>query len=212
MRSSRRKSSRRMRAGIRATVTTRATGSHSLRSGEGFDEIVRARLKLDPDDVLTLRAEQDARRDLRAAVCKRHRAMANAKPDSINLQYVAARCVDDDAQREQAFTASVREGAEQRLGGGGDGLHARGARSLERRDGGAQRGTPARAGDDGEIRARHDAPAADVESRRRCAGHGPRAAVGHAALLLVADRRARDCSPASTWRTTTSHAASSMPQ
>jgi hypothetical protein len=71
----------------------------------GFDEIVRARLKLDPEDVLTLRAEQDARKDLRAAVCKRHRALANAHPDSINFQYVAARCVDDDAQREQEFAA-----------------------------------------------------------------------------------------------------------
>jgi hypothetical protein len=55
--------------------------------------------------VLTLRAEQDARRDLRAAVCKRHRALANARPASINLQYVAARCVDDPAQQEQEFAA-----------------------------------------------------------------------------------------------------------
>ena len=73
--------------------------------GEGFDEIVRARLKLDPEDVLALRAEQDARSDLRAAVCKRHRALANARPDSINLQYVAARCVDNPAQQEQEITA-----------------------------------------------------------------------------------------------------------
>jgi hypothetical protein len=69
--------------------------------GEGFEEIVHARLKLDPEDVLALRAEQDARSDLRAAVCKRHRALANARPDSVNLQYVAARCVDNPAQREQ---------------------------------------------------------------------------------------------------------------
>jgi Zn-dependent protease with chaperone function len=72
---------------------------------EGFDEIVRARLTADPEDVLTLRAEQDARSDLRAAVCKRHRTLANAHPASINLQYVAARCVDDDAQREEELTA-----------------------------------------------------------------------------------------------------------
>ena len=72
---------------------------------EGFDDIIRARLKLDPEDVLTLRAEQDARRDLRAAVCKRHRAMANAKPESINLQYIAARCTDDPMQQELEFTA-----------------------------------------------------------------------------------------------------------
>jgi Zn-dependent protease with chaperone function len=72
---------------------------------EGFDEIVRARLKLDPEDVLALRAEQDARSDLRGAVCKRHRALANARPDSINLQYAAVRCVDNPAQQEQEITA-----------------------------------------------------------------------------------------------------------
>jgi hypothetical protein len=55
--------------------------------------------------VLALRAEQDARTDLRAAVCKRHRAFANARPDSINLQYVAARCVYNPAQQEQEITA-----------------------------------------------------------------------------------------------------------
>ncbi|HEY7638190.1 MAG TPA: M48 family metallopeptidase [Steroidobacteraceae bacterium] len=71
---------------------------------EAFEQIVRARLKADPEDVLTLRAEQDARQDLRAAVCKRHQALAAASPASINLQYVAARCVDGEAQRDQAFT------------------------------------------------------------------------------------------------------------
>ena len=76
----------------------------TLASGAtGFDEIVRARLKADPEDVLTLRAEQDARQDLRAAVCKRHQALATAQPNSVNFQYLAARCIDDDAQREQAF-------------------------------------------------------------------------------------------------------------
>ncbi len=73
--------------------------------GKDFNEIVRARLKLNPEDVLTLRAEQDARQDLRAAVCKRHRQMASAKPESVNLQYVAARCIDDPAQQEQEFAA-----------------------------------------------------------------------------------------------------------
>ncbi len=33
---------------------------------------------LEPNDVLTLRAEQDAGNDLRAEVCKRHRALALA--------------------------------------------------------------------------------------------------------------------------------------
>ncbi len=76
----------------------------TLASGAtGFDEIVRARLKADPEDVLTLRAEQDARPDLRAAVCKRHQAAAAAQPNSVNFQYLAARCIDDDVQREQAF-------------------------------------------------------------------------------------------------------------
>jgi Zn-dependent protease with chaperone function len=69
----------------------------------GFSEIVRARLKADPEDVLTLRAEQDARPDLRAAVCKRHQALAAAQPTNVNFQYVAARCIDDDDQQDQAF-------------------------------------------------------------------------------------------------------------
>jgi hypothetical protein len=77
----------------------------ALASGTGgFEQIVRARLKADPEDVLALRAEQDARHDLRAAICKRHQALAAARPASVNLQYVAARCVDDEAQRDQAFT------------------------------------------------------------------------------------------------------------
>jgi Zn-dependent protease with chaperone function len=71
---------------------------------EAFDEIVRGRLAAYPNDVLTLRAEQDfGRRDLHAAVCKRHQAMAAAKPDNVDLQYVAARCLEDASQREQKF-------------------------------------------------------------------------------------------------------------
>ena len=105
IRSSRRKSSGRTRAGIRARVTTSAYWLSLASQGEEFDEIVRARLKLDPEDVLRCAPSRTRARDLRAAVCKRHRALANAHPDSINLQYVAARCVDNPAQQEQEFTA-----------------------------------------------------------------------------------------------------------
>ncbi|MGH8175691.1 MAG: M48 family metallopeptidase, partial [Steroidobacter sp.] len=69
-----------------------------------FDEIVADRLKLQPHDVLTLRAEQDyARPGMYGVVCSRHRSMAGSQPENADLQYIAARCVENEAQREQAF-------------------------------------------------------------------------------------------------------------
>lgn len=72
--------------------------------GEAFDDIVRARLAVQPHDVLTLRAEQDyARRDLRAVVCKRHQELAAAQPQNLDLQYVATRCIEATAERDRVF-------------------------------------------------------------------------------------------------------------
>jgi hypothetical protein len=72
--------------------------------GEAFEEIVRDRLKLEPHDVLTLRAEQDhASPGMHSVVCQRHRALAGAQPESADLAYVAARCIEDEGQRSQAF-------------------------------------------------------------------------------------------------------------
>ncbi|HEY5809508.1 MAG TPA: M48 family metallopeptidase, partial [Povalibacter sp.] len=74
-------------------------------ASESFEDIIRARLAQQPNDVLTLRAEQDfTRRDLRAVVCKRHVTAAASQPDDANLQYVATRCIEDSAQRDQTFS------------------------------------------------------------------------------------------------------------
>jgi tetratricopeptide (TPR) repeat protein len=70
----------------------------------GFDETLRARLAMHPGDVLTLRAEQDySGEDKHAEVCERHRSMAQGQPANIDLQYVAARCLETEQQRDQAF-------------------------------------------------------------------------------------------------------------
>jgi Zn-dependent protease with chaperone function len=71
---------------------------------DSFEEIIRARLQLYPDDVVALRAEQDyTRRDLRAVVCNRHRSIAASQPGNFDMQYVASRCIDDKVQREEAY-------------------------------------------------------------------------------------------------------------
>ncbi|WP_217705437.1 M48 family metallopeptidase [Peristeroidobacter soli] len=70
----------------------------------GFDETLRARLALQPGDVLTMRAEQDySGEDKHAAICERHRSMAQGQPSNIDLQYLAARCLGTEQQRNQAF-------------------------------------------------------------------------------------------------------------
>jgi Zn-dependent protease with chaperone function len=70
----------------------------------GFDETLRARLALHPGDVLTLRAEQDySGENQHAEVCERHRSMAQGQPANMDLQYLAARCLETEQQRDQAF-------------------------------------------------------------------------------------------------------------
>lgn len=70
----------------------------------GFDETVRARLAMDPGDVLTMRAEQDySGDDKHAEVCERHRSMAQGQPANMDLQYLAARCLETEQQRDQAY-------------------------------------------------------------------------------------------------------------
>jgi len=74
--------------------------------GSEFDGILKARLQAQPTDVLSLRVEQDtAKKGLRSVVCSRHRTLADSNPASVDLQYVATRCIDDDARRDEAFLA-----------------------------------------------------------------------------------------------------------
>jgi Zn-dependent protease with chaperone function len=65
-------------------------------SDETFPQIIARRLAASPDNVVLLRAEQNAARgDDHRKVCEQHRARAEAAPSNGNLQYVAARCLDD---------------------------------------------------------------------------------------------------------------------
>lgn len=66
--------------------------------------LVRERLKAAPDEVASLRAEQDGARDAaHAEVCARHVAASRAAPDNPNLRYAAVRCDTESPQKWQAF-------------------------------------------------------------------------------------------------------------
>lgn len=70
----------------------------------GFEKTLSARLALQPNDVVTLRAEQDFLGEERhSEVCERHRSLARSQATNFDLQYLAARCVEGEAQRDQAF-------------------------------------------------------------------------------------------------------------
>jgi Zn-dependent protease with chaperone function len=72
------------------------------------EAIVEHRLKSDPHDVLALRLEQDANDEDAAhrAVCLRHQALADAKPNDADLHYIALRCRDRGTARDQGFIAA----------------------------------------------------------------------------------------------------------
>ena len=146
-----------------------------------------------------------ARPDLRAAVCKRHRSLASCEAG----QHQSSVRRGSLHRRRRAARARVRRVCTRRRRTNGwvacaDGLHARGARPLERRDRGARRRAPALAGDDG------------IDSRSTpcvCAGCRPATAMRRARISLRSRQccdyycrccRVRACSPASTWRITTS--------
>ncbi len=75
-----------------------------------FSDILRERLQRDPTDVLTLRVEQDtATHEERPTVCARHRSLVGNTPTNANLQYVAARCIENEQERDRAFLDLYRE-------------------------------------------------------------------------------------------------------
>jgi len=63
--------------------------------------VIRGRLAADPDDVAALRAEQEV--GPHAEVCARHVARAAAAASDPGWQYLAARCIDDDAAQGRRF-------------------------------------------------------------------------------------------------------------
>ena len=60
-----------------------------------FEEVLARRLQRNPDEVLSLRFEQDMATsgEARDVVCGRHTARAAASPDNADWQYLASRCV-----------------------------------------------------------------------------------------------------------------------
>jgi Zn-dependent protease with chaperone function len=71
---------------------------------DGYQDILAARLRVDPMDIAALRAEQDlATGDARRTVCERQQALARSKPDSADLQYIAVRCIQSGAEQDAAF-------------------------------------------------------------------------------------------------------------
>jgi Zn-dependent protease with chaperone function len=79
-----------------------------LASGNpGFPKLLAERLRRAPGDVMLLRMEQDTSSgDTHAAVCARHRALAEKNAEEAGLQYIAIRCIEDEDARESAFIAA----------------------------------------------------------------------------------------------------------
>ena len=69
-----------------------------------FRTIVQARLAESPNDVILLRAEQDAVEGAeKESICERHRGLADASPENGDFYYLAARCLDDEVAKDKAF-------------------------------------------------------------------------------------------------------------
>lgn len=79
----------------------------NARSFPEFKQIIAARLHDRPDEVINLLAEQEWTGDDVQAACARNTERARLSPGNANLQYVAARCIDDGNAR----FAAIRQGA-----------------------------------------------------------------------------------------------------
>jgi len=67
-------------------------------------DLLRERLKAEPDDAMLLRAEQESVRGAALTeVCARHAAASRAAPDRPGLRYAAVRCEPDGPQKWQDF-------------------------------------------------------------------------------------------------------------
>lgn len=75
----------------------------------GFEQAFAERRVRFPVDVIAMRTEQDlAKGAPRAALCARHRALAEATPIQPALAYLATRCMPEGPQKEAAFEAGAR--------------------------------------------------------------------------------------------------------
>lgn len=75
----------------------------------GFDAAFAARRARFPMDIVAMRAEQNiATGAAHEAVCAKHRALAEASPDSGDLAYLATRCQHEGDARDKAFEEGFR--------------------------------------------------------------------------------------------------------
>ncbi len=75
-----------------------------------FADILAQRLQRSPDEVVSLRAEQDAAEgEAHRSVCEKHQAMSAANPKSGDLNYLAVRCTDDGPQQRAAFLSAMQQ-------------------------------------------------------------------------------------------------------
>jgi Zn-dependent protease with chaperone function len=87
-----------------STARYTAEWSYAALESTAAAEIVAGRLRDEPGDAFNLRLEQDlAGVSGREVVCRRHRDLAVRSATNPDLQYVAARCLEDWADRDQAF-------------------------------------------------------------------------------------------------------------
>jgi len=72
-----------------------------------LDQVLRSRLDRAPQEIVSLRMEQDESEGTAGhdAICARHRSLAESAADSSALQYLAMRCIADPQARDEAFIA-----------------------------------------------------------------------------------------------------------
>ncbi len=76
----------------------------------GFAEALGRRLKRNPREVVSLRAEQDSTRGVEhQEVCAKHRKLLDEQPDNVDLKYVTARCIEDDEEQNRAYLSGAKE-------------------------------------------------------------------------------------------------------
>ncbi|ALM85968.1 M48 family metallopeptidase [Bordetella sp. N] len=70
----------------------------------GFDEVLTQRLRAAPKDILLNRLRQDSTTGAKHdAVCQEMTQQAQANPNDMDLQYLAARCLPESPAKDQAF-------------------------------------------------------------------------------------------------------------
>jgi Zn-dependent protease with chaperone function len=70
----------------------------------GFDEVLAARLARDPNELVALRAQQDAANpQTRKALCERMSKTAAERPHDVNFEYLSVRCMEDGPEQDRRF-------------------------------------------------------------------------------------------------------------